>query len=390
MHSYPYLDIRSNTCFSNHILTAIAASAPIFGFPGDHPPLDGGLVAITRAASHTHGGTLPGCQKGILAVWPLIAELSKLDWGLTALSKALNLCTPMSTKVDPRQEFSAVIEYLQSVFFLLAEGNYPFPTNYITFSALNTLKELQGWPMRAVCQKVMRAVVDDESEEESASSSQSRLRSVPKGAEASNESIRVEGHPEKVKFDVVVNNKLRVSVDWQDSTSNLGDMKQDDPAVVTALKAVKAIGDAVNVFYNVSGTVQCNNVQLWAPAMRNTTDAFLSSRRSEGSPPVGMQSMFPQHKQSHSTMKTAESMSESEPQELKEGNVCTAEGIDAMAAWGAIVCNEEINLVQYMVKVSGISVRQLCVCVCATVGQELCYAWTENESVMRQLNAPCV
>ena len=60
--------------YPNVVVGAIAASAPVWGFPLTAPPLDGAFAAITRAAS-VEGGAAGRCVHNLRSAWPLIAVL---------------------------------------------------------------------------------------------------------------------------------------------------------------------------------------------------------------------------------------------------------------------------------------------------------------------------
>ena len=120
---------------------AIAASAPIWGFPLLYPPIDGAAEAITNSAS-AKGGASDSCKDNILSAWPVLAALAKSEQGRKTINEALKLCSPMQEESQLPQLF----EYLQTPWFNLAEADYPFPSNYITFALDNGIEPLPPWP----------------------------------------------------------------------------------------------------------------------------------------------------------------------------------------------------------------------------------------------------
>jgi lysosomal Pro-X carboxypeptidase len=115
--------------FPSSVDGAIAASAPILGFPLDSCPLDSSARAVTAAASET-GGASAGCTDNLKSAYVLISDIGKTAEGRNWLNKELDLCTPLQSTID----IQAFLSYLQSPLFNLAEGSYPFPSDYITFA----------------------------------------------------------------------------------------------------------------------------------------------------------------------------------------------------------------------------------------------------------------
>lgn len=140
--------------YPNIIDGAIAASAPIWGFPLAFPEPDGFAVAITRGVSAV-GGATDFCRDNLAAAWPLIRETSRTSAGREMLSRAFKTCAPIKTF----EEAQTLLELGQSPWFDMAEGDYPFPSTYITFSVGPNspgnpgMVPLPAWPMRAACEK---------------------------------------------------------------------------------------------------------------------------------------------------------------------------------------------------------------------------------------------
>ena len=73
--------------------------------------------------------------------------------GLFQLSVATRSCTALSDAGD-------IGSWAQGVFFFMAEGNYPFPSTYITYSLLpGHAIPLPAWPMRVACEQGLNKVI---------------------------------------------------------------------------------------------------------------------------------------------------------------------------------------------------------------------------------------
>jgi lysosomal Pro-X carboxypeptidase len=117
------------TKYPNVFDGAIAASAPIWGTPLTFPAMDGYAKYITNSASAV-GGATDMCKDNLLAAWSLITDIGKTAAGRVALSTAFSTCKPLTTVYDVQ----GLLEYAQGPWFDMAEGDYPFPSTYITFS----------------------------------------------------------------------------------------------------------------------------------------------------------------------------------------------------------------------------------------------------------------
>ena len=101
---------------------------------------------ITNAASAA-GGATDQCRDHVAAAYPIIDALTHTVAGRKLLGSALRLCEePAST-----DDAAALINYWQDPWFYLAEGDYPFPSTYITFSVGPGLIPLPAWPIRKGC-----------------------------------------------------------------------------------------------------------------------------------------------------------------------------------------------------------------------------------------------
>lgn len=115
--------------YPNVVAGAIAASAPIWGLPLTHPSPDDYAVAISRGVSAA-GGATDTCFDNLAAAFVLLHQAGKSAGGRTMLSKAFRTCSPLQSSED----VDDFLSWAQDPWFTLAEGNYPFPSTYITYS----------------------------------------------------------------------------------------------------------------------------------------------------------------------------------------------------------------------------------------------------------------
>ncbi|EOD12939.1 hypothetical protein EMIHUDRAFT_213197 [Emiliania huxleyi CCMP1516] len=164
----------------------IAASAPIWQLAGtvQRETLDMPAVAISKGVSAA-GGATDRCRDNLKAAWPLLQEAGRTAAGLRLLSRSVKACSPLH---DAR----ALTRWAQSPYFFLAEGNYPFPSTYITFSVTEGKAfPLPSWPMRVACERGIDADFG----------------------------VRVDGSVADVNFTLSLGD-LEVAVDWADATGN--------------------------------------------------------------------------------------------------------------------------------------------------------------------------
>jgi lysosomal Pro-X carboxypeptidase len=132
--------------YPNVVAGAIAASAPIWGLPLTHPTPDQYAVAISRGVSAA-GGATDTCFDNLAAAMVLLSEFGKTESGRAQMSKAFRTCSPLKT-VDDVQN---LLNWAQGCWFDMAEGNYPFPSTYITYNVGPGYFPLPAWPMRVAC-----------------------------------------------------------------------------------------------------------------------------------------------------------------------------------------------------------------------------------------------
>jgi pimeloyl-ACP methyl ester carboxylesterase len=131
------------------ITGSISASAPVLGFPMDNCQLDASSRPVTYATSN-EAGSSKYCSENLKKSYVLLYDINKYNWGKQLLSKHMNLCTPLSNNND----INILFEYLQSPLFDLAEGSYPFETDYITYALTSSHSPLPAWAMNVMCNDI--------------------------------------------------------------------------------------------------------------------------------------------------------------------------------------------------------------------------------------------
>lgn len=265
---------------------AIAASAPVWGFPLiDSCPLDGSAQVVTYAASAS-AGAAPLCSTNLKAAYVLLTAIGATQAGRDLLSESLHLCSSLSSSSD----VANFLNYLQDPLFDLSEGSYPFPSNYITFALTNSLAELPAWAMQVLCESMRPDF-----------------------------GVSIAGQPEAVQFEVQIG-KVSVSVDWDVATASEA-YSENEWRQSKALDLVAAAVKGVQVWYNVSGSEgSCVN---W-----NGEARLMTSSRQRAS----IRNM------------------QQKPQPSSNSNECTAtkSAVDPGTAWNLLTCNDGLNLVNWV------------------------------------------
>jgi hypothetical protein len=254
---------------------AIAASAPIMGFPltadGSNPPpprygrqplLDTSAtttdsawrVTTVSAQWSTHDfkyaspQTTNYCATNLLAAWPLLQMLGSQEAGLRFLSDLFRLCQPLSSTSDTGNDssdatFHPTVQHLMhwvaSPWFDLAEGSFPYPSTYIPFALLHHTYALSAWPLQAACW------------------THSRLHA--------NHGVKLAGNISNVTYTIVYGEEqdddpdLAIQVDWdQLKTPSRLDRLLASTSVTDLPTSVR---DAMSIWYNISQDVVCYNVE---------------------------------------------------------------------------------------------------------------------------------
>eukprot|EP00929_Paragymnodinium_shiwhaense_P013284 TRINITY_DN121148_c0_g1_i1.p1 TRINITY_DN121148_c0_g1~~TRINITY_DN121148_c0_g1_i1.p1 ORF type:complete len:665 (-),score=116.57 TRINITY_DN121148_c0_g1_i1:31-2025(-) len=209
-----------------HIIDgAIAASAPIWQLASlvEKSTLDWPARAVTRGVSAA-GGSPDQCAQNIKVAWPLLEQVGASPLGLKLMGDHINSCKPL----ESAREFTT---WANNVYFLMAEGNYPYPSTYITYAVGPGDNPLPAWPMRVACEHLSKDF-----------------------------GIRVEGSLHEVNFTASLGD-LKVSVDWASAMGNGANLTEAQIRASGALELADAIAKAAGVWYNVTKDQTCWDVR---------------------------------------------------------------------------------------------------------------------------------
>jgi lysosomal Pro-X carboxypeptidase len=275
---------------------AIAASAPILGFPLNSCPIDGSAQSVSYAAS-SKAGSASNCADNLKSSYVLISDIGKTTEGLETLSKSMNLCTPLTSSHD----ISSFLTYLQSPLFNLAEGSYPFETSYITYALTGTSDApLPIWAMQKLCDYLAEDF---------------GVKITP-----------LTDNNEDVQFKVTIGD-IEVDVDWDELTNNEYTESQVSESGVIDL--LVAVSQSVQVWYNVTGTLEsCIEWTTPAPSSKDKVGKFARNSL--------------HHNKNQLNINDIDSS-------ISKDRTCSAtkDKMDIMNAWNTLTCNEGINLVNW-------------------------------------------
>ncbi|XP_049926990.1 lysosomal Pro-X carboxypeptidase [Epinephelus moara] len=120
--------------YPNIVVGALAASAPIWQFPGMVPCGD-----FYKIVSQDFAKSGINCDANIRKSWKAINNVSSTASGLQWLSEEFSLCYPLKTKNDA----VGFKSWLQETWVNLAMVDYPYEADF--------LQPLPGWPIQVVC-----------------------------------------------------------------------------------------------------------------------------------------------------------------------------------------------------------------------------------------------
>jgi Serine carboxypeptidase S28 len=280
--------------YPNIIQGAIAASAPVAGFPYNDPPIDSAARVIADGlrrpypptSSSTNSSAFKNyCFDNLLASWSLISVLEQSESGRTTLTKAFRLC-------DPLQVGDSILDWAQSPWFDLAEGSFPYPSSYIIF-ALTKLSTVQlpAWPLQAACW-----------------TNSSLHRDF---------GVSLQGNVSNVTYSILLDNTPIVSIDWDQATLLTSHLDVLD-RIAPLLENVR---DAIAIWFNATHDVPCFHPN----AAPNSNNRQKQQQRGAGA------------------LQKTNDVVDDDDYDDDAVSQCTAEM--AQGSWPALCCNEEMNLV---------------------------------------------
>lgn len=268
---------------------AVSSSAPLRGFPlhSERALLEGSANVITYALSSRSAKPIQ-CAINLKASYVLLTVIGSHSRGRKVLSEQLQLCSPL-TDVNAVERF---LSYLQDPLFNLAEGSYPFATDYITRALAGSSRKLPAWALQGLCSEL----------------------SADFGAELS-------GDVEAVKFSVSMGS-LHIAVDWDEVVASPS-YSEKDVMLSGALRLLRRVVDGVQVWYNATGRSGSTCLD-WDSTGASTSTDHKTHRRGMRSDPVVHASG-------------------------QESSECTVapEGLSFATAWEILVCNSGLNLVNW-------------------------------------------
>jgi len=287
---------------------AIAASAPIWGLPLTAPPLDGSAVATSRGFG-TAGGAPERCADHLLAAWPVMEVVGRTQAGRDLIADALDLCDPLETTA----QVAALSAAIQNTFFDLSEGDYPFPSTYITSAVGPGTYPLPAWPMRVACAGL-----------------------------AEDLGISIDGDTASVAFtvtalptDPAATAPVAVSVSWGAATGEPG---ADDVAGSGIPALLRGVKQAYGVWCNVTGELAC------FPLAGCGTGAKPAQAEKPAEEPAKEPAEPPSQRVDTDKAESADKVGGS-------GGTCSVSTLGG--SWEAVCCNDDMNLVNYLVTGAG-------------------------------------
>ncbi|CAH0379976.1 unnamed protein product [Pelagomonas calceolata] len=285
---------------------AIAASAPIWGLPLCRPPLNGGAIAVARAFGKAGGSE--HCARNLRGAFPLMNEIGKTPTGRTFLSERFRLC-PGSLGTDEEAGLR-LAKAVQGVFFDVAEADYPFPSTYITSAVGPGNYALPAWPARVACSELLDLMVD-----------------------VTDDRVTVDG--------------VSISVDWDATSSDFFPTASvsDLESMPHLTKLLHGALGAWSVWCNVTHTLKCFDPSQCDSS--NGDSPWLSHethRLSDGH----VDGVEAARRRLDAVDATLKQQTPPFATTTKSDTCSTQYAGGAASAWEPVVCNDDLNLVNYL------------------------------------------
>jgi len=289
--------------YPDMIAGAIAASAPIWGFPRNRPTaIDTAWTVVTTGLTLSFPPTLETrkdnhCVENLQAAWPLIMFLGETQQGRDELAKAFRLCDPLEDMDSVLQ----LLEWAQSPWFDLAESSFPYSSSYITFALHMGLNDLPAWPLQAACWNV------------------SHLHQEW--------GIQINGNREAtaVKHSIKYGDSgLVLDVDWNNVSVHDASSWSYSETIVGLLSSVR---DAVGIWFNVSHNLGCFNI---TPAINMNAKEW--------------ENISVDYNQVTETSKSQSLRRVERKKGADDAQKCL-EKMKAEGSWNSLCCNEDMNII---------------------------------------------
>lgn len=297
--------------YPNMVAGAIAASAPIWGLPKtarSPNAIDACSRVVARGVSLPYPPTngqnkeTNYCGSNMLSAWPLISFLGETVVGRDFLKRAFRLCHSLTSRDDMTQ----LLAWAQSPWFDMAEGSFPYPSNYIPFSLHNSANNLPAWPIQAACWRYSQLHRDW--------------------------GITFDIHNKTdVKYGITYGDSgIVLDVDWYVISPSKQNVSLSSIESSTVKGLLTSLRDAVAVWFNITKDLQCFNV---TPA-DNDAQIPVDSRLSTS---IGRFS-----RRASSAMSELRGASPS-PITNNDADTCL-EKMKAEGSWSSLCCNEDVNM----------------------------------------------
>lgn len=339
--------------YPSTVAGAISASAPIWGTPLTSPKMDSAYIAITRGVilsdiqddieekeekesqqqiNNSDTGDSSStpktgfCHDNLKGVWPLIVAYGKTHYGRSILNKSFHLC--QNSELKNEYDTMEFLNWVQSMFFYLSEGNYPFETNYITYALLTaagksgTEVKLPAWPISAACRKGGLNKYHNIDVEDISSTTVNFDVTVRRESSKNNEESAdiFKIHVLWDEFEVVDGNNERVIFE------SFNDVLKEGIENGNVIDIFEGLNEAIGVWYNVTGNLMCYD------ALSNDFESSESSNKQDVNI---VEKRFLRNELTIQTSQTGVEMPSCLDRVQKEG------------IWNSLCCNENLELPIY-------------------------------------------